>query len=170
MCSQRRHSDPREVIAARKIAMKKLYLLAAAVALCAAISAVAQNSSSDEAGRVLGLENAWNHAIEAKDTKALDMILADTFLAVDIDGSVTDKTQFLAGIRDPNYQPSQAIYEKITAQMYGDTAAVTTGIFRIKETEKGKTVTRRERFTDTWIKRGQSWQCVSSHVTLIPSK
>jgi len=150
--------------------MTKFRLLALTLVLCSAISAFAQNSSSDEAGRVLGLENAWNHAIEAKDTKALDMILADTFLAVDIDGSVTNKTQFLAGIRDPNYQPSQAVYEQIKAQMYGDSAAVTTGIFRIKESEKGKTVTRRERFTDTWIKRGQSWQCVSSQVTLIPAK
>lgn len=150
--------------------MTKFHLLALTLVLGAALSAFAQNSSSDEAGRVLGLENAWNHAIESKDTKALDMILADTFLAVDIDGSVTNKTQFLAGIRDPNYQPSQAVYEKIAAQMYGDTAAVTTGIFRIKESAKGKSITRRERFTDTWIKRGQSWQCVSSQVTLIPAK
>lgn len=169
MRSQCRHSDSRQVTDARKIVMTKFHFLALTLALCA-ISAFAQNSSSDEAGRVLGLENAWNHAIESKDTKALDMILADTFLAVDIDGSVTNKTQFLAGIRDPNYQPSQAVYEKITAQMYGDAAAVTTGIFRIKESAKGKMVTRRERFTDTWIKRGQSWQCVSSQVTLIPAK
>ena len=91
---------------------------------------------------------------------------ADSFIAVDIDGSLTGKTEFLAGIKSPDYQPSQAVYEQISAHMYGD-ASVTTGIFRIKEIEKGKTVIRRERFTDTWIKKGQSWHCVVSHVTLI---
>jgi ketosteroid isomerase-like protein len=146
--------------------MKRFFALATVLLVSAAVSGSAQNSPSDEAGRVLGLENAWNHAIEAKDTRALDMILADSFIAVDIDGSLTGKTEFLAGIKSPDYQPSQAIYEQIPAHMYGD-VSVTTRIFRVKEIEKGKTVIRRERFTDTWIKKGQSWHCVVSHVTLI---
>ena len=145
-------------------------LLFAAIGIGASVSKSAQDStSSDEAGRVLGLETAWNHAIEDKDTKALDMILANTFVAVDIDGSLTNKSQFLAGIRDPQYQPSQAVYEQITARMYGS-AAITTGIFRIRETDKGKATLHRERFVDTWIKQGQTWQCVASQVTLIPAK
>ena len=149
--------------------MKKLFSLATMLFFAACFSAFAQNSSRDEGGRVLGLENAWNHAIEAKDAKALDMILADTFVAIDIDGSLTNKKEFLAGIVAPEYQPSQAVYEEIQVQMYGD-AAVTTGIFRIKETVKGKLLVRRERFIDTWIRKGQSWQCVASQVTLIPAK
>jgi len=149
--------------------MNKLFSLATMLFFAAGFSAFAQNSSRDEGGRVLGLENAWNHAIEAKDAKALDMILADTFVAIDIDGSLTNKKEFLAGIIAPEYQPSQAVYEEIRVQMYGD-AAVTAGIFRIKETVKGKLLVRRERFIDTWIRKGQSWQCVASQVTLIPSK
>jgi hypothetical protein len=54
--------------------MKRFFALAAVLLVRAAVSGLAQNSASDEAGRVLGLENAWNHTIEAKDTKALDMI------------------------------------------------------------------------------------------------
>ena len=147
-----------------------ILLFLVAIGSGAAVSKSAQDSaSSDEAGRVLGLETAWNHAIEDKDTRALGMILADTFVAVDIDGSLTNKAQFLAGIRDPQYQPSQAVYEQITARMYGN-AAITTGIFRIKETDKGKAAVHRERFIDTWIKQGQTWQCVASQVTLIPAK
>jgi ketosteroid isomerase-like protein len=131
--------------------------------------AYAQNSSNDETGRIIALEHAWNRAIEAKDTKALDQILAPTFVAIDTDGSLANKSAFLASMKDPSYQPWQATYEGICAEIYGDTA-ITVGVFRIRETQKGKPVTLRQRFIDTWIKKGTSWQCVASQVTLIPAK
>jgi ketosteroid isomerase-like protein len=149
--------------------VKKLLVAVAAVIALASWSALAQNNSSDDGGRVLALENAWNHAIESKDTKALDMLLAATFVAVEIDGSVSSKGEFLASIKAPEYQPSQAINEQISVQVYGN-AAVVVGIFRIKGIEKGKPYVHRERFTDTWIKRDQTWQCVASQATLITAK
>jgi ketosteroid isomerase-like protein len=149
--------------------MKRLLLCSAALLIAASLPGSAQNSSSDEAGRVLGLETAWNHAIEAKDTKALDMLLASSFVAVEIDGSVSSKSEFLAGIKAPEYQPSQAVNEQINAQIYGE-AAVVVGIFRVKGVEKGKPYVHRERFIDTWIKHDQGWQCVASSATLITAK
>ena len=149
--------------------MNSVFARAAALVLLACTAGFAQNTASDEGGRVLGLENAWNHAIESKDTKALDMLLASTFIAVEIDGSISSKSEFLASIKDPEYKPSQAVNEQINVQVYGD-AAIVVGIFRIKGIEKGKPYVHRERFTDTWIKHGQTWQCVASHSTLIPGK
>ena len=148
--------------------MKTLLATAAVVLILASASGFAQNNSSD-GGRVLGLETAWNHAIESKDTKAIDMILADTFVAVEIDGSVSSKSEFLASIRDPSYQPSQAVNEQINVQVYGN-AAVVVGIFRINGVDKGKPYVHRERFIDTWIMQNQSWQCVASQSTLIAAK
>ena len=58
-----------------------------------------QKSMSDEGGRILALEKAWNRALEAKDAKALDMLLANTLVSVDIDGSVASKSEFLASSR-----------------------------------------------------------------------
>jgi ketosteroid isomerase-like protein len=147
--------------------VKKHYVLAALLA-SASFSVLAQ-SSSDEGGRILGLETAWNHAIEGKDTKALDQLLGSTFVAVEIDGTLSNKAEFLAGIKDPSYQPSQAVNEEINVQMYGNSAVVT-GIFRVKGTEKGKPYVHRERFIDTWIKQNQTWQCVASSATLITAK
>ena len=112
---------------------------------------------------------AWNHALEAKDTKALNMVLASTFVSLDIDGSVTNKSEFLAGIKSPAYQPSQAVTEQSNVQVYGD-AAVVVGIFRVKGTEKGKPYVRRERFIDTWIKMNGTWQCVATTSVLITTK
>jgi ketosteroid isomerase-like protein len=134
-----------------------------------ALAVAQQKSLDDEGGRILGLEGAWNHALEAKDAKALDMILANTFVAIDIDGSVSSKSEFLASIKAPSYQPSQAVTEQSNVQVYGD-AAVVVGTFRVKGTEKGKPYVHRERFVDTWIKVNGTWQCVASTGTLIAAK
>jgi len=149
--------------------MKKTFAILAALFVVAAISASGQGNTSDEGGRVLALETAWGHAIEAKDTKALDMLLASTFVGVEIDGSMSNKSEFLAGIKAPDYQPSQAVNEEVNVQVYGS-AAVVVGIFRVKGMEKGKPYVHRERFTDTWIKQNQTWQCVASQATLITAK
>jgi len=128
-----------------------------------------QKSMDDEGGRVLAFENAWHRALEAKDAKALDMILANKFVSIDIDGSVSSKSEFLASIKAPDYQPSQAVTEQSNVQIYGN-AAVVVGTFRVKGTEKGKPYVHRERFVDTWIKMNVTWQCVATTGTLITAK
>jgi ketosteroid isomerase-like protein len=77
-----------------------------------------------------------SHALESKDAQALDMLLASSIMSVDIDGSVSNKSDFLASIKAPDYQPSQAVTEQSNVQVYGN-AAVVVGIFRIKERKKG---------------------------------
>ena len=127
-----------------------------------------QGTLSDDAGRVLALEIAWNHAIETKDTKAIDMLLEDTMVAVESDGTLATKSEYLAGIKSADFQPSQAVNEKNFVHMYGNTA-VAVGLFRIKEMEKGKSVTHRERTIDTWVKANGTWKCVSAVAVRIPS-
>jgi ketosteroid isomerase-like protein len=145
-------------------------MAAASFLLFSAAFAVAQQKSAgDEAGHILALETAWNHALEAKDSKALDMLLASTLVSVDIDGSISSKSEFLAGIESADYQPSQAVTEQSSVQVHGD-AAVVVGIFRIKGTEKGKPYVRRERFVDTWIKTNGTWQCVATTSILITTR
>lgn len=146
----------------------KILFAAGLLAAAAAISVWGQ-SSSDEAGRIQALELAWNHALEAKDAAAMDMLLANTMVSVDIDGSVVNKKEFLASVKAPEYQPSQAVTEQSNVQMYGD-AAVVVGIFRIKGVEKGKPYVHRERFVDTWVKINGTWQCVATTSALITAK
>jgi ketosteroid isomerase-like protein len=150
--------------------MKKIIPVVAVLLMAgAALSLRGQGGGSDEAGRIQALELAWNHALEGKDSKALDMLLGNNMVSVDIDGSVMNKSEFLASIKAPDYQPSQAVIEQSTVQMYGD-AAVVVGVFRVKGMEKGKTYVHRERFVDTWIKTNETWQCVATTGTLISTK
>jgi ketosteroid isomerase-like protein len=149
--------------------MRRVLVSAGILLFGVILAAAQQNSMSDEGGRVLGLENAWNHALEAKDVNALNMVIANTFVSVDIDGSVASKSEFLASIKAPTYQPSQAVSEQSSVQVYGN-AAVVVGVFRVKGTEKGKAYVRRERFVDTWIKMNGTWQCVATTSTLMTAK
>ncbi|MGC2764298.1 MAG: nuclear transport factor 2 family protein [Candidatus Acidiferrum sp.] len=149
--------------------MKNFMLAGAALLSVVALTPARQSSTSDEGGRVLALEKVWNRALEEKDTKALDMLLASTLVSVDIDGSVQTKSEFLASVKAPDYQPSQAVTEQSNVQVYGD-AAVVIGIFRIRGTDKGKPFSHRERFVDTWVKTNGAWQCVATTSNLITAK
>lgn len=130
--------------------MKRTIIAGGLLLLAVGIS-LAQQSISDEGGRILALETAWNHALEAKDVKALDMLLLIPWSPWTSMGTIATKSDFLARIKDPEYQPGQAVTEQSSVQVYGD-AAVVVGIFRIKGTEKGKPYVHGERFVDTWVK------------------
>jgi ketosteroid isomerase-like protein len=140
----------------------------AALTPCLAQQAAAQTSRSDDDTLVLALDNSWNRALETKDIKALDLLLADSFVSIDIDGSIQTKREFLVSLKAPSYQaPAQAVTEQSKADVYGNSAVVV-GIFRTQSAHKSKA--RRERFLDTWVNLGGTWRCVASVAVLIPSE
>ena len=144
-------------------------MIAAGLMLLVASLLAAQNTSStdSEEGRILALETAWNHAEERKDTKALDELLAGNLVYTDYDGTFLDKAAFLASVNVPSLHPEQIVNESMSAHVYGNSAAVVTGIYREKGTNKGKPYLRRGRFTDTWVNQNGTWLCVASQSTLI---
>jgi len=157
-------SPPRSLWRARILGVGIVLLL------CAAMSSAQQGLHSDEAAHILALDNSWNRALETKDTRALDLLLADTFVSVDIDGSQQSKNEFLASVKAPDYSPpALAVTEQSSAEVYGDSAVVV-GIFRTKGVDKGKKYVNRERFVDTWVKINGTWRCVAAITVLMPSK
>ena len=134
-------------------------------------AALAQESQrSAEGARVLALDNSWNRALEGKDVKALDLLLADTLKSVDIDGSMQTKAEFLASIKASNYAPpAHAVTEQSSVDVYGDSAVVV-GIFRTTGTSKGRKYVKRERFVDTWTRINGTWKCVATIAVLIPNQ
>ena len=147
----------------------KRILVFAAVLWLAANLASAQTSQSADGAHVLALDNSWNRALETNDTKALDLLLADSFVSIDIDGSTETKREFLTSLKAPGYQPpEQAVTEQSKVDVYG-TSAVVVGIYRTQGGRKSKAFTRRERFLDTWVNFNGTWKCVASVTVLIPS-
>lgn len=128
----------------------------------------AQESANDDAGRVLSLETLWNQAELQQDTAAVDHLLTENFIYVDVDGSLQNKTEFLNGIKNRPEHIDVIGVEPASAKVYVyENSAIASGIYREKGTLHGKPYSRRGRFTDTWIKQGSAWVCVASQSTLI---
>jgi len=142
-------------------------LLLLAFVLCRSGSD-AQEPSGDEAlsAKVLSLETLWNQAEVEKDTKSLDHLLADSFIFVDVDGSMRNKPQFLISVTDRTEHITSIRSESMLDWVY-DNAVVVTGTYEEKGTSKGKPYSHHGRFTDTWVKKGSGWLCAASQSTLI---
>jgi ketosteroid isomerase-like protein len=121
---------------------------------------------SGDAARVMALETLWNQAEVDKDVRALGQIVPDTFIYVDIDGSLRTKAEFLESVKIGLEKPSEIRNEAMLAHAYANTVVVT-GEYREKGTAGGKRYSRRGRFTDTWIKVESGWQCVASQSALV---
>ncbi|MFY9791980.1 MAG: nuclear transport factor 2 family protein [Candidatus Sulfotelmatobacter sp.] len=134
--------------------------------LSAHLTAQAVDKSDGDRSRIIALENAWNQAVREKDTSALNLLLGPELVYVDYDGTLMDKAQYLASVKSQVVQPERIVSESMNVHLFA-AAAVVEGIYRETGEKNGKSYTLRERFSDTWIRRNESWECVASHSTLI---
>jgi len=141
--------------------------LALLLLLLCAVLAAGQSTSGGNRGdetMILALENGWNQAQIHHDAKALESLVADSFISTDNDGKVFNKAQFLADTKDMSYKSDTVANENVKVQVFRG-AAVVTGTYHAKGTDKGKAFDHWGRFTDTWIYLDGRWQCVASHTS-----
>ena len=140
------------------------------VVICATALLVRAQDDSVPAVRskIIALEKAWNQAYKAGDTRALNSILDDEIVLINDDGSVQTKAEFLASVKSThnNSQEQQVSPESMSVHVFGNTA-ISTGVFRAKGVEGGKSYVRRERFVDTWLYKNGKWACVATNATPI---
>jgi hypothetical protein len=144
-------------------------LLAVCLLLLLVTLPVARSSTRDadvDRGKLIALENAWNQAQLHHDAAAVGQLLPATFVYTDYDGTVMNKTKFLADVQDPNYRATLITNQDMQVFPYQN-AAVVIGTYHSKGTYKGKAFDHVGRFTDTWIYQDGKWQCVATHTNLI---
>jgi ketosteroid isomerase-like protein len=144
-----------------------IVLLFTALLMFGAVEAQERGSDDGVTAKVLSLEQLWNQAEVAKDTHSLNQLLSDTFLFVDVDGSLQNKDQFLASVSDRSEHIDSIRSESMLSHVHGDTVIVT-GVYHEKGSLNGKPYYHHGRFTDTWIRDGSAWLCAASQSTLIP--
>jgi len=146
--------------------MRRLIALASVLLLAFLPARVqASNTADAKCEAVINLENAWNYAEERHDGDALRLLLAETFVYTDYDGTFMDRDQWLRKVQSlaKDYRHLSNIEQN--ARAYGD-AVVVIGVYLEKLKIKGKDADRRVRFTDTWIFQNSHWECVASQSTL----
>jgi len=143
-------------------------LIAILVLLVCSLTALAQAPIQDlkaEKSKLIALENAWNQAQIHRDGEALSTLTADTFVYTDWDGTVYNKSKFIADAKDPSVSTTLVANDDVEVYFYPGVAVVT-GAYHAKGTNQGKPFDHYGRFTDTWIQIGGQWQCVASHTNL----
>lgn len=136
-----------------------------AVILGCALPLIAQEESEARAqSQIIALERVWNLAYKAGDIKALGSLFDESLVLIEDNGALKSKAQFLASIKGPSSNEEQVSPESLTVRVFGKTA-IAIGVIAVKAKENGKTITRRERFIDTWISRNGSWICIASDAT-----
>jgi len=139
--------------------MKKCLLLTA-ICLVMPVLSAAQAPSA-----VLAMENMWNRAEMNNDAAAVELLLADDFVMTAAEGTLYNKAQMVASVKDTSYHPEILQSTEMTVHASGNTAVVT-GAYYEKGVDKGKPWERRGRFTDTWVFLNGRWQCLASHFSI----
>jgi ketosteroid isomerase-like protein len=116
--------------------------------------------------KIIALENLWNQMQISHDAGAMSKLLDGDFVLTDYDGSVMNKAQFIASIRDSSNQLTVEVSADMQLHVHGETVVVT-GATHEKGTLNGKPYQHQGRFTDTWIKKNGQWLCVASQLSLI---
>ena len=109
---------------------------------------------------IIDLEHQWIAASKAANGDALAALLADSFVALDSDGTLHTKADVVARTKKAKWVTNEIGDLKVV--MHGDTA-IATGTWAGNGTDgTGKAVNAKERWADTWVKMAGKWQCVSS--------
>jgi ketosteroid isomerase-like protein len=130
------------------------------------VAGAQDTSNAAVEGKIIALEKLWNQAYKSGDTKALASILDDSIVLINDDGSVQTKKEFLPTVKATNAQEQQVAPEFLKVYVHGD-VAIATGVLRVKGVESGKSYSRRERFVDTWLRKGDNWVCIATNATPI---
>jgi ketosteroid isomerase-like protein len=151
--------------------MKRLILSIILVlfASCLVFGQAKQTAAQNAVQEITSLENAWNNASQKYDIGWFERNLADSFHGTDEDGVVTDKATVISNVKNKAGKIDSLSMENLKVQVYGDTA-VATAMNVVKGIYKGKDVSGKYMFTDTWIKLGGRWQCVATHSSRLVSK
>lgn len=116
---------------------------------------------------ILRLENEGRKATLKNDIEANNRLLADNWMNINPDGSITTKAKLMELLKDGSFKIMSIENDEVMVRVYGD-AAVVTGRSTTKRAGQGsEVVARQARFTRVYAKSREQWQVVSAHNTLI---
>ena len=155
--------------------MKQILIVVALVILgCVVASAQTTPEKPHENGEteqvILRLENEGREATLKNDIEANNRLLADNWLNINPDGSITTKAKLLELLKDGSFKIMSIENDEVMVRVYGEggDAAVVTGRSTTKRAGPGGEVLARQvRFTRVYAKSKGQWRVVSAHNTLI---
>ena len=112
--------------------------------------------------------HAWDRAMTANDAAAIGRFMADDWIIVGSDGSVTDRAAFLGLVESGIVSHDVMTSENIRVRVYGDAAVVTSdGVSAGKY--HGQPFREVERASSVFVRQSGTWRCVLTHLSRLPS-
>ena len=105
---------------------------------------------------ILELEKKFGEAMIQNDTDAIGRLLSNDWIIIDPDGSVIDRSRFLAVIKSGALKHEAMDSEDIRVRTYGNTATVT-AVTHTRTKYLEKEFTTHERATDVFAKQNGRW-------------
>lgn len=143
--------------------------LTCATTLLAPAQATKDKATGDLSSKqvIMLLENEGREATLKNDIEANDRLLADDWVNINVDGSITTKAKLMELLKAGSFKIMSIDNDEVMVRVYGD-AAVVTGRSTTKRAGQGDDiVTRQVRFTRVYAKQQGRWRVVSAHNTLL---
>jgi ketosteroid isomerase-like protein len=153
----------------KRIGAWSLVLLLSVLAASADRAPAAGNDRSKAELELLALETAWDDAVAAKDRAKLEEIIADDFIMINANGSVSTRSEMLDWVMAPEVKVEPFKTEDVRVRIYGSTALLS-GWFSLRGTSKGEPFEAMSRYTDVYVKSGGKWRAVLGQATRLPKR
>lgn len=117
-------------------------------------------SGQPDIDRLTELNRDYIDSVQRGDVRRFDEILADDFFCSNPDGTLVDRSRFLAQTAKPVTITELAAHD-VMIRILGDVAIIHARTsYRTSAGEQ-----RHGRYTDIWARRGGDWLAVAAHVT-----
>ena len=148
--------------------MNPLLMRCAVLLLVASSAILGQGTPADDVEKLLlRLEDEWAQVDVTQDKSVFQRILAPEFVGTSRSGKLLSGRD--AYVADWEYENVKSARNgDMAVHVYSGNAAVVTGIDTTSGSNAdGSEWIHQDRFTDTWVRRDGTWQCVAAHVTRI---
>jgi ketosteroid isomerase-like protein len=122
---------------------------------------IAQGQVADAEKAVAAAEEQWTQSERTNNVDLSAPLLADKFIFINTDGSISNRTQYLTDSKATKYVSVDIAEFRVTVSGH---TAVATMVFKSKGSfSNGKPMDINARWADTWVKMPDGkWQCVLS--------
>jgi ketosteroid isomerase-like protein len=127
------------------------------------VFAVPAAPPSDESV-LLKLEDDWIRALETRDGRRLDEIVAKEFTFIEPDGTVKAREEYLADRSGDSAEIESFTSSELGVRVNGASALVT-GVAHITERRNGNRYRYRLRWKELWLKQAGRWQVLAGQAT-----
>ena len=127
--------------------------------------ALSAANREDDQKTLAKLDADYQRAVEQNDLKTMARILADDFILVEGDGTVSTKADLLKDAAGGETKYEHQVDTDRTVRVWGDTAVVTAKLWA-KGLEDGKQVDYYMWFSDTYVRMAGGWSYVFGQASL----